>query len=121
MLAEEFDLRPYIEAIYKRWLAIIIVTIVAAGIGFGIGAQLPLTYRATAIISVIESSDTIQFDGRFTDVNEPKPLNAVPELAISDEVLRQLQTVYSGDQPMTLGMLSTSLVVNRTDDPSIVQ
>jgi len=85
---EEIDLRPYIEALIKKWYWIVGVGVITAVIAFIITSLLPPSYSATALVTIIDTREIIQLDEGIEDVVGNQPLAAFPELALSDEVLR---------------------------------
>ncbi len=89
-MEEEIDLRPYIEAVFKKWKWIIGAAIFAAIIALGISFSIPRTYEATALVAVSEPSQIVQFDPRIRAADENQPFKAYPELATSDELLSSL-------------------------------
>lgn len=50
------------------------------------------TYTATALVAFISSGEKLDLDPRFINTNISRPFSAVPELALSDEVLQLLQS-----------------------------
>lgn len=92
MMEEEIDLRPYIKIFIQRWWLIPLFILLGIGAAFVGSNFFTPEFEATAIVAIIESNDIVQFDPRFTDSTEEQPLNAFPELATSDEVLRNVIT-----------------------------
>lgn len=89
-MEETIDLRPYVEALLRRWW--VILGAVVAGILVAVLLQFIQTdYQATALVAVTEPTQQLQFDERIVntaDLNVLLP--AYPELATSDEVLSLL-------------------------------
>ena len=88
-MEDEIDLRPYFEAIIRNWLWIVGAVVLAAAVAYGVSSLLPPTYEATALVAITEARDVVQFDPRFSTVDEAHPLRAYPELKM---VLINLKT-----------------------------
>jgi polysaccharide biosynthesis transport protein len=86
-LAEEVDLRPYIEAVTRNWKWIIGAAILAALVALVISYLIPPTYEATALVAVTEPRQIVQFDPRIQEATQDLPIKAYPELATSDQIL----------------------------------
>lgn len=124
-LEEEIDLRPYVEAIVKRWYWVVGTAVLAGVVAFIISSLLPPTYEATALVVVTEPSQLVRFEAGFDAIQEivPRPLRAYPELSLSDELL---QTVLTEVQPvlakeMTLDQLRGTLSAESGGDPSLIR
>lgn len=120
MLEEEIDLRPYIEAILNKWYWIIIVGLVVAVLTFIITSLRSPQYEATALVTIIESNDVIEFDPRFRETAETQPLNAFPELATSDAVLNLVLDGSNIPQIENIRQLSQHLSVAQGADRSLL-
>ena len=81
------DLRPYVEALFRRWWVILGVMIAGALIAVLVyGSQ--TEFRATAVVAVTDAAQRASFDPRLVDTEDPEiSLQIYPELARSDEVL----------------------------------
>lgn len=120
-MEEEIDLRPYIEAIVKRWYWIVGVALLAAIVAFIVTSLTPPTYKATALVAVVAPRDVVQFDARIRETTTTQPLRAFPQLALSDQVLQSLleqQPIAGVD---TAQELRNSLSAAAGDDTSIIQ
>jgi uncharacterized protein involved in exopolysaccharide biosynthesis len=88
---EEIDLRAYVIALlkYRYWIAGL--AILAAALAFAISALISPTFEAVVLIAVVKPRYELQFDARFTPVNETViPYKAYPQLAMSDETVAAL-------------------------------
>jgi uncharacterized protein involved in exopolysaccharide biosynthesis len=121
MLEEEIDLRPYIEAIVKKWYWVIGSGIIAGIVAFLIASNLPDEYEATALVAIIEANNVIQFDTRFQDADETQPLNAFPELAKSDELLNLVLKTAELPRTISLSELAEQLSVEQGADKSLLR
>lgn len=89
---ETIDLRPYVDAIIKRWWVIIgfILAFVLLAVFFYLSQT---QYRATALIAITDPTQRLQFDNRIVNtVDLDNLLDAYPEIASSDAVLTALLT-----------------------------
>jgi len=130
-MEEEIDLRPYLEALFKRWYWIVGVAIVAGVASFVLSSLLPPTYEATALIVVTSPQQVVlysltqdTFDPNFSSVDEAMPLlRSYPELAISDEIMQQL--LSNLDLPTLeiegVDELRRILQAESGDDPSLLR
>lgn len=117
---EEIDLRPYVKAIIDHWRWIVGVSILAGVVTFAVLSLIPPTYEATALVAVIQSGDVVQFDNRFREGAENQPLNAFPQLALSDHVVQTLLDQNLVENVNNIESLREYLVARTGDDPSII-
>jgi capsular polysaccharide biosynthesis protein len=89
-LDEEIDLRPYFLAVQQYMIWIILSAIIAGILSYVVANNIPQTFEATSLIAVTNNENIIQFDPRIRTEFEPQPINAYPELALSDELLSLL-------------------------------
>ena len=97
-MEEEIDLRPYVEALLRRWYWIVGTAIVTALVTFGILSIRPVTYEATALVAIVNPQDAVLESltiesvvprlGYVYDTNQL--VRVYPELAVSDELLQAL-------------------------------
>lgn len=90
-LYEEVDLRPYVEALIRRWQWIVGTAVAAAVLAFTVTSFLPPVYEASSLIAITAPRYRLQFDSRIQTVEEDTPVyRAFPEIALSDDVLAAL-------------------------------
>ncbi|MBX3055001.1 MAG: hypothetical protein KF770_00885 [Anaerolineae bacterium] len=120
-MEEEIDLRPYIEAVVKRWYWIVGVAVLAAIVAFIVTSFSPPVYEATALVAVVAPRDVVQLDLRIRETTTTQPLRAFPQLALSDQVLQTLleQRPIAGVD--TVQELRSRLGAEAGDDTSIIQ
>ena len=118
---QEIDLRPYIEALLKKWYWVVGAGIVGAIIGIAISFLMVPTYEATALVAIIEPRQRVQFDPRIQTVTDNQPLNAYPELALSDELLKNLLDQLPKEYDLTLTRLRRKLEARPGDDPTVLR
>lgn len=98
---ETIDLRPYVDALVRRWW--VILGAVIAGILIAAYLHFSATnYRATALLAAFDPSQRLQFDERiFSAVDLDSFTSAYPELATSDDalapVLARAEELTNGD------------------------
>ncbi len=120
----EFNPRPYIDALISNWKLLILAAVAAGILGFGVSLLLPPTYEATALVLVINPGQLIQFDPRFETVDDiQRPLQAFPDMAMSDSVLEDLRSEISSisGKSKSLKELRESLKVAAANDPNLLQ
>ncbi len=123
-MEEEIDLREYVEVLLRYWKWIAGVAVVAAVTALVISFLLPPTYEATALVAVTEPRYVMRFDPRFETLNDIQPAyKAYPELATSDEMLRDLldNLTPPPKDVETLQDLRTKVEAESGADPSIVR
>ena len=120
---ETIDLRPYVEALMRHvWLmglAVLLAVILSIAL-FMMGDD----YVATALVTVPEPAQQVQFDPRITtNIQSTQLLTAYPRLALSDDLLTRLlprAKEMSGDTIATLNDLEDALHVVSSTDVRIV-
>lgn len=122
-MEEEIDLRPYIEALVNHWYWLVGAGLIAAVAAFIISSLLPPTYEATALVAVTETRQRIVFDPRIQTEEERQPLQAFPQLATSDDLVRQLFTQMSLPQTELASVqdLRKRLTAQSGSDPSLIE
>lgn len=87
---ETIDLRPYVDAIVRRWWVILgsIVGFILLAVTLYLSQN---EYRANALIAVTDPAQRLQFDSRIVStLNVANLLQAYPEIASSDGVMTTL-------------------------------
>lgn len=120
---ETIDLRPYVAALLRYvWLmglAVLLAVIISIAL-FMMGDD----YVATALVTVPEPAQQVQFDPRITtNLQSTQLLTAYPRLALSDDLLTRLlprATALSGGTIDTLKELEDVLAVGSSTDVRIV-
>jgi uncharacterized protein involved in exopolysaccharide biosynthesis len=121
---EEIDLRQYVEVLIRSWKWIAGLALVAAVVALAVSFLIPPTYEAAALVAVTEPRYVMRFDTRFETVNSVQPAyKAYPELAASDDLLRDLLATLNSDVEgiVTLQDLRGKLEAKSGADPSMVQ
>lgn len=118
---EEIDLRPYLEAIVTKWYWILGAALLAALTALVVSTFLPPAYEATALVSVFEPSEVVQFDPRFQSTVEERPVQVYPELAVSDELLTELIQALNIADLQTVGQMRQVLSAEPGNDPSLLR
>jgi uncharacterized protein involved in exopolysaccharide biosynthesis len=118
---QEIDLRPYIEALIDKWYWILGLGILAAVAAYGASQLITPTYEATALVAITEPRQRVQFDPRIQTVSDNQPLEAYPDLALSDELLSELLDQINDDYGMTLSALREKLTATSGSDSTILK
>jgi len=121
---ETIDLRPYVEALVRRWW--VILGAVIAGVLVAILLYTNQTnYRAMALVAVTDPTQRLQFDPRITNTLDLDTLlQAYPELAMSDGVLSALleeAKTLSDGRIQDMEMLHDMIEVESGGDPRLVR
>ncbi len=119
---QEIDLRPYITAVFSKWYWIVGLGLLAGILAF-VATSLLATpvYEATALVSITEPRQRVQFDPRIVSVEENQPLKAYPEIAVSDELLATLQAQLPEAGALSLSRLRSILKASPGSDPSLLR
>ena len=121
MLEEEIDLRPYIIALVEKWWVIVIMAIVGFLVAsFFIFSTEP-EFSATAIVTVQDAQDLIEIDSSISDLQVKQPLDAFPELALSDEVLADTLLLLDLNETVTISDFRESLNSEAGSDDSVIR
>ncbi len=119
---QEFDLRPFIEAIINNWYWILGLGLLAGVLAYvATGLLVTPSYEATALVSITEPRQRVQFDPRIVTVEENQPLRAYPEIAISDELLATLQSELPDIGVTNVQQLRAMLKAAPGSDPSLLR
>jgi len=90
---DEIDLRPYINAIRKKWWLIALVTILTASAALIYGLIQVRNYEASATILLTRTRTSLELANQFPTINEPidsrSRMDAMLEIAGSDALLLQ--------------------------------
>ncbi|MCB1949746.1 hypothetical protein, partial [Nitrosomonas sp.] len=78
------------------------------------------TYSATALVAVIASRDSIEIDRSIVGIAENQPLAAFPEIALSDEVLRNAMMQLSMDKTTSISAFREKLESESGSDRSLI-
>lgn len=121
---ETIDLRPYVEALVRRWW--VILGAVIAGVLIALLLFLvQKDYRATALVAVTDPTQRLQFDPRIVNTLDLDTLlQAYPELAMSDGVLSLLldeATTLSDGAIADMETLHNMIEVESGGDPRLVR
>jgi uncharacterized protein involved in exopolysaccharide biosynthesis len=122
-LEEEIDLRPYLELLLgkARW-------IIGAGIIIAVAAAVVTMlaqddYEATTLLVVVGDQDVVRFAPTILSVDGEQPLNALPQLAMSDEIMLELlnRDLINLDEEQSIAALRKRLTASSGDDRAIIR
>lgn len=103
---ETIDLRAYVSALIRSWWLIVgavVLALLIAGIVFFLSHD----YEASALVTVPEPTQQLQFDPRIvSNVRATQLLLAYPQLATSDDVLAKLLPRAKELAPETFSSMS---------------
>lgn len=117
---QEIDLRPYVEALVDKWYWIVGLGVLAAVVAYGASMLLTPTYEATALVAITEPRQRVQFDPRIQTVADNQPLQAYPDLALSDALLSKMLAQLPEDYELTLTALRKKLMAEPGRDPTLL-
>ena len=119
---QEIDLRKYVEAILSKWYWILGLGLLAGILAYTASLLLLApSYEATALVSIIEPRQRVQFDPRIVTTEENQPLKAYPEIAVSDELLSTLHNESPPAASFTVQRLRSMLKAAPGSDPSLLK
>lgn len=121
---DTIDLRPYVDALVRRWR--VILGAVIAGILIATLLHFSSSnYRATALVAAFEPAQQLQFDERIINSVRLEPFtSAYPEIATSNDVLSVVldrAKELSGGTIATLPALREILKVEKGDDSRLLR
>lgn len=120
-MEEEIDLRPYINALLKYWWLILASALLGGILVYFYIANQPPSYQASALITVLEPTEVLQFDPRV--INTPSRnalLKVLPELAKSDQVIGTLKDRLEENGGSTIDGWGDNLVAQAGRDPILL-
>jgi polysaccharide biosynthesis transport protein len=120
---DTFDFRPYADALLRRWRLLIGGPLLAGILAAALSFLIPPTYEANALVLLAVPRQVVQFDPRFENVDEPRPLPAYPQLATSDHILQTLLAQIAPEvaEPKTLRDLREAIAVSAMNDPTLLR
>ncbi len=119
-MEEEINLRPYIKIILNKWIWVLGAGFVAGILAFIASSFIPPNYVATAIVTIVQSDNVIEFDPRFRETATMQPLNAFPELAKSDAILNLVLNRANIPEIKDIQQLAAKLSVEQGADHSLL-
>lgn len=122
-MPEEIDLRHYLNALLRAWWFILLCTLLAAALTYGISKLLPRQYEAGALVVATSARTTVQFDTRIATQNVQISSRGYPDLALSDELLQRLLAEVRPEAPevRNLSELAKLLESNALADPALLE
>ncbi|MEZ4642793.1 MAG: Wzz/FepE/Etk N-terminal domain-containing protein [Chloroflexota bacterium] len=124
-MEEEIDLRPYVEAIIKRWYWVVGTAVAMAVIAFIVSSLLSPTYETTALVAITEPNQLVRFETGFEAIDDvvSRPLRAYPEIALSDELLQDVLDEIQASVPgeITLSQLRGLVQAESGNDLSLIR
>lgn len=120
-MEEEIDLRPYVETLLNNWKWIVGIGVLFAALAIIVTIATPDSYEASALVAVLEPSQEVQFDPRFSNLEKRDTLlKAYPEIARSDELVQSLLEQVDVAGVMTLPQLQQLLTAEAGSEPSLL-
>lgn len=121
-MSEEIDLKYYLSTTLRAWRFVVLVTLLAAGLAYGISSLLPRMYRAGATVVATSARTTIQFDARIDTQAVQISSRGYPDLAMSDELLQKLLLQLQGEgiELDNLKQLRNLLDASALSDPALI-
>ena len=117
----EIDIRRYIQAFLSNWYWIVGAALFAGILAYGATLLLMSpVYEATALLSLVEPRQRVQFDPRIVSLDEEQPLLAYPDIAVSDEMLVALKNESPIAAPYSLQRLRSMFSASSTPDAKLL-
>lgn len=120
---EEIDLRPYIQAIFRRWWLIGVLVVLFAVVSAGFSIRTPMVYEATASILLTRSQPRLELAEQFPTITElpdtRSRMDALISLAKSDSVALKSYDMLSNNLSLsnsTVSDLKLQVNVKNTGD-----
>ena len=120
---DEIDLKPYINAIRKKWWLIALITLLTASAALIYGLLQTSTYEASATILLTRSRTALELANQFPTINEPidsrSRMDAMLEIAGSDAlVVNTLEDIHEQypDNGLQQEQLDSSVVITSSGD-----
>lgn len=122
-MPEEIDLKYYLTALLRAWWFILLCTVVAAGLAYGISKLLPRQYEAGALVVATSARTTVQFDDRIATQNVQISARGYPDLALSDELRQRLWERVRPQAPAIANLSALTALLDATalTDPALLQ
>lgn len=121
MQEEEIDLRPYIVALINKWWLILVLTVGGAIIGFVISNRTVPMFSATSLVTIQNEQELIAIDSSIEDIQQEQPLDAFPELALSDEVLSLVLDELELEGQLTISEFRDDLISESGSDDTVIR
>lgn len=119
-MEDEIDLGKLFRIAIRQWKWIALLTVAAALAAFAVSSLAQPTYEAASLVIVARPRYLFQFDPRIQNLVQPQqPYKAYQDLALSDDVLRQLTDRLSG--AATPANLADRLQVRSATDQSLLR
>jgi uncharacterized protein involved in exopolysaccharide biosynthesis len=118
---QEIYLRPYLTGLWNKRYWLIGLCLLGVILGLAVSYLVAPTYEATALVASTLPRERIEFDSRIQTIADSQPLQAYPELALSDTVLVELLNHISVGPSLTLTQLRKMVDASVGSDPSIIK
>ena len=120
-IEQGIDLRLFVPALWNKRYWILGFGLLGVLLGLATSSLIPPTYEATALVAAMLPRERFEFDSRIQTLTESQPLEAFPDLAMSDPLLVQLIDQLPEEQRLTLTQLRKMVGVSAGSDPSIIK
>ena len=124
-MEDEIDLRKYLNVLIRQWKWVVGLALVAALAALAVSLLLPPRYEATALFVVTRPRYQLQFDPMIPSLPvQSQSYRALPELALSDDLVMQVIDVLGGQlqaNERSLVSFRSRLSAEAGADPSLIR
>ena len=126
-MEDEFDLARYVRVLTRHWKLIAGLGILAALLALLVSLIIPPQYEAASLVTATHPQYQLQFDPRIqtlTNLAQSQPYKALPDLALSDELLNQVVNKLGEAVPVhqrDLTVFRRQLSARAGSDPSLLR
>ena len=126
-MEDEFDLSKYVRVLTRHWKLIVGSGILAALVALLVSLIVPPRYEAVSLVTATRPQYQLQFDTRIQTLTDPaqsQPYKALPELAMSDELLNRVMNKSGEALPVDqrdLAVFRRQLSARAGSDPSLIR
>ena len=89
-MLDRLRLRSYLHAVRRRWLSVLIVTVVIAGIGLALSLAQSPSYRAHADVELEPTAADITKNNALDSIDIATQVQLVNSLGVADQVQQDL-------------------------------
>ncbi|MFZ6030881.1 MAG: Wzz/FepE/Etk N-terminal domain-containing protein [Chloroflexota bacterium] len=121
---DEIDLRPYLQALIRKWWVILLCGALGAGIGLIISKVRPERYEATAVILLTKQTSRLTLTSQFPTTTEASDIRTRADTiltiaesdAVAEQVMQAVRDRWPANGELTLDKLKNILEIQSKGD-----